>query len=158
SIFIQQPDRYKIAMQAEHLGTKFTVVQAVDRDKAWSRTDEEDQKVEAAELAELKMLAYVQHLLSLLPLLKDKSLTLSALSEEIPVQGEPARGVRVVSQGRKDVTLYFAKASGLLVKVEYRWPDLMTKKEALREEFFSDYREVNPAAADEQLLKAAQVS
>jgi hypothetical protein len=34
----------------------------------------------------------------------------------------------------------------------------MAKKEVLREEFFSDYREVNPATADEQTLQAAKVA
>ena len=58
------------------------------------------------------------------PLLEDKTFELSPMGET-KIEDRPARGVRVVMKGQPDVSLFFAKDSGLLVKVDRRGQDLV---------------------------------
>jgi HEAT repeat protein len=103
----------------------------------------------------MKQSGYVDHISTLVPLKDDKTYELS-LVPDAKVHGRAASAILVKSKGQPDVRLYFDRDTGLLQKTEYRCPD-MRKKEVLREEYLSDYRDVNPAAADEQTLQAAQV-
>ena len=73
--------------------------------------------------------------------LKDKSLKFTAVGES-QVKGKPALGVRVSKEGKKDVTLFFDKVTGLMTKVEMRKRDLMTGQEATEERFITEYQDV----------------
>jgi len=77
---------------------------------------------------------------------------------ETPVHGQPALGVLVSCKTQPDVKLYFEKATGLLIKLAYHGLDSSTKKEVLKEEYFSDYREVRSSSADEETLRAAKIA
>lgn len=76
-----------------------------------------------------------------LTLFKDKKLKLSALGET-KVNDKAAIGIRVSSEGHRDVSLYFDKEKGLLVKTEGRGFDPMGDKEITVEKIFKDYKEV----------------
>jgi hypothetical protein len=52
-------------------------------------------------------------------------------------------GVKVSSKGHRDVTLYFDKGSGLLVKTERRALDPKSKQEVPEERVISDYRDLD---------------
>ena len=91
------------------------------------------------ELAEAKEEAYGEWVATLLPLM-DKAFTLAPLGE-IRVDQRPAAGVKVSRVGRRDVNLYFDKATGLLVKIEARVKD-DDGQEVTEETFLSDYRDV----------------
>jgi hypothetical protein len=73
-------------------------------------------------------------------LLEDPAFTLTLL-DEIKVNGRAAFGVKVASKGHDDVRLYFDKAGGLLVKIDWKGvkPDL---QEVLTESILSDYKVV----------------
>ena len=72
--------------------------------------------------------------------MKEKQIELSVL-EEIKIDGKPAVGVLVKSMGKRDVKLYFDKASGLLVKLEHQVLDPASGKEVRQEVIFSDYQQ-----------------
>src|SRR5262249_26691472 len=62
---------------------------------------------------------------------------------ETEVDKKPAVGVQVTFPGRPDVNLHFDKASGLLVKMEYRALDPNTEMEVAEERYFRDYKDMD---------------
>lgn len=154
-LYTQYPDRFRLRLvispntpdQAVHL-------QILDHDQVYYRINDEDEDVDALEM---QLSAYVDNVASLLPLLEETGFKLSAAGE-IEVGGKRASGVRVSAEGRPDVLLYFDKTTGLLVKTDYRRPAHGNTKESHKEEFLSDYREVDLTSAELRTLKAAGVA
>ncbi len=108
-------------------------------DKGWinmmGNTDEMSQDQLAAEREDL----YAAWVATLEPL-KDAAFKLAPLGE-IKVGDRPAVGVKVSHKDHKDVSLYFDKDKGLLLKVQRRTKDSMTGQEVDQETFYSDYKE-----------------
>ena len=77
---------------------------------------------------------------TLLPL-KDKGVTLKPL-DEINIDGRAAEGVAATSSGRPELSLYFDKEKGLLLKCERTVNDPLLGK-VTEETFFSDYHDVD---------------
>jgi hypothetical protein len=71
---------------------------------------------------------------------RKKGYTLSPLGE-VRVNGKPALGVRVSSEGHRDVNLFFDKEKGLLVKTETRTIDFLSGEERTQEKVLADYKE-----------------
>ena len=69
----------------------------------------------AAQVAELKEQKYAEGLDRLLDL-RDARFVLEVLKEEIEVDGRPAVGIKVSSEGHRDVELYFDHSTWLLLK------------------------------------------
>ena len=65
-----------------------------------------------------------------------------SLADEVEVDGKPAAGVLVKAAGQRDVTLYFDKESGLLVKAAFK-ANIPMQGETDQEVLFSDYQEQN---------------
>jgi hypothetical protein len=119
----------------------------VNGDKVWmkfagqeaSAVDDKD------EIAEAKEAAHAGWVATLLPLLKEKDFTFSALGE-VKVEDKPAVGVRVAHKGHRDVNLFFDKDKGLLVKTETVVKDLMGGgQEVTQDSILSDFKEVGGA-------------
>jgi hypothetical protein len=98
--------------------------------------------------------AYQDRVIGLLPLLREKEFTLTALGEG-KIDGKPTVGVKVVCKGKPDVTLHFDKDSGLLVRAAYKMKMPGFDKEVAQEIAYTDYREVGGSASEERLLTAA---
>jgi hypothetical protein len=90
----------------------------------------------------------------LVPLLREKGFTFRPLGDAT-VDGRAARGVQVSSRGQPDVSLYFDKASGVLVKYASRLPQ--AGREVAHEVVLRDYRRGNSGRMEEQALKAVGV-
>ncbi len=88
---------------------------------------------------EIREKVYAEKLTGLV-FLKDKGIKLSLLGE-VKVKDRPALGVRVSSEGHRDVNLFFDKEKGLLVKTEMRNIDLQSGEEKTEEKILSDYKE-----------------
>jgi hypothetical protein len=147
--------RMKTTFAIEGEGLKTVVVQALSGGKGWERTDRQVRDLSAPELEELKVSSHRHRVTTLAPLLDDQGFTLTALGEA-KVEGRPALGVKVAFKGRPDLSLYFDKESGLLVKYAYRLKGPVGDG-ALEETVLRDYRGPELAAADEQMLKAAGI-
>jgi len=85
--------------------------------------------------------------LSRLLALREKDLNLSLLAEA-KVENRPVDGIKVVAKGHQDVSLYFDRETGLLVKLERRRKIPAIRKEAIEKEsmeerILSDYRPVD---------------
>ena len=135
----QMPDRYKTAISFQLMGKKFTQTQVIDGDKGWIRTNGQVQDMPKDAVAEMKEQRYAEDL-DRLGFLSAKGIEFSLL-DEIKVEGKPAVGVLVTSKGHRNVTLFFDKASGWLVKREQRVLDPSSNKEVRQEVIFSDYQD-----------------
>jgi len=137
-------------------GTKRVLTLVLNGRDAWVAVDGQAQPLDEEALASTREEMYVAHVSSLLPLVKDKGFELSALRAG-KVNGHAVAGVRVRSKGHPDVNLYFDRASGLLLKREYRARDARSEKEVSFVSLYSDYRELDPAGPERHTLKTAKV-
>jgi len=135
----QMPGQYKTTSTISFMGQKHVQTETIDGNKGWSRVDGTVQDLPADALKEMKEQKYAEDL-GRLTFLKNKGGQILAVGKA-QVNGKPAAGVLIRSQGHKDVKLYFDKASGLLVKREHKVMDPAAGKEVLQEVFFSEYQE-----------------
>jgi hypothetical protein len=136
----QGSDRLKLALEAEAGGQKFRLVHVLNGNQGWNKVNEDTAEMDKEDLAEAKEQAYAGWVATLVPL-QDRAFTLASLGE-VHVDGRPALGVRVSSQGHRDVNLYFDKETSLLVKTETRVKDDASGQEMTEEMFLTDYQDV----------------
>src|SRR5262249_42160953 len=150
----QSGNRSRFSFHVQMLGNQVEAVQIMNGDKAWRVMNGQVSAIEGEELLGLKQSLHQDRVMSLIPLLKDKRFTLAAL-DETKVEGRPASGIKVSFPDQSDTEIYFDKETGLPVKYGYRAKRFGETKERLHETILGDYRELNPAAADERVLKRA---
>jgi hypothetical protein len=112
----QMPDRYRVLVEAEGGGFKF--IQVIKGDKAWFSLNGNTEEMSKEELAEAQEGLYAENVARLVPL-SGEGFKLSTLGG-IKIGDRDAVGVRVEHKGHKDVSLYFDKENGLLLRVERR--------------------------------------
>jgi hypothetical protein len=131
----QFPGQFRMEIQGV-----FTII--VDGDKGWVKTGENATDMDKEQIDEYKESNYAGHLTMLLPL-KSKKFTLTSTGET-KVDNLTAVGVKVSHAGHRDVTLYFDKDTGLLVKMARRVKDLEGNKEEVDQEtILSQHKEVD---------------
>jgi len=117
-------------------------VMVLNGDKGWVQMNGETKEMTKEQLAAEKEERYAGWVTTLVPL-KDKGFTLTPVGDA-KVEGDAATGVKVSHKGHGDVTLFFSKKSGLLVKSEHRAKDMQNGgKEVNQEAFYSDYKNVS---------------
>ena len=135
SYAVQWPDRFRMDIKDVFLMVR-------DGDKGWVKMGGETQELSKEQIAEQKEEHHGGYLTTLLPL-KDKAVTLTPL-KEIKVGDRPAVGVKASSKGHRDVSLYFDKQTGLLVKSEVRVKaEEQGGKEVTQESVYADHKEVD---------------
>jgi hypothetical protein len=134
-----QKDKFKLAMQFDFNGMNISQTQVFDGQNFWITVNGQNIDVDAQTLAEVKEQVYAEGV-ARLTFLKEQ--TLSALGE-VKVNDRPAVGIRVMSKGHRDVSLFFDKEKGLLVKIETRVVDYLTKQEVTEEKVLEDYKEID---------------
>src|SRR5205085_2581095 len=112
---VQLP-KFKETMQLSVLNKTVQVTSVFNGKEGWIRADDKDIKVTDEILAEFKQAAHTMGLMQGV-FLKSKAVKFSVVGE-VQVKGKPAVGLTASQEGKKDVTLYFDKATGLLAKVE----------------------------------------
>ena len=139
----QAPDKYRFALVGTFGDAKITLTVVVNGDKAWEAEGDKSREVTGQKLEYVRSEAYQLRVASLTPLVTDKGFTLATAPGK-DVAGKPTVGVKVAHDKQPATTLYFDKASGLLVKRETTVKDEFQKwKEVPEEAYFSDYKEVN---------------
>jgi hypothetical protein len=134
----QMPGQYRTTTSLKLQGRQFTQTQVIDGDQCWANTNGQTMPLPPAGVLEIKEQKYAQDVGRLL-VLKEDGYSLSVLPE-VDIDGRPAVGVKVTSEGHRDVTLYFDSESGLLVKRQEPVQD-QTGKTISQEVFFRDYEE-----------------
>jgi hypothetical protein len=135
------PDKYRTTASYVLMGMKVSQTQVIHGDQGWAEVNGQAMDLPKEAVVEMREQKYAEDL-DRLGFLKDADKGLSVV-EDAQVNGEPAAGVRVKSKGHRDVTLYFDKATGLLVKRAHTVLDPSLSKEApkevLQEVVFADY-------------------
>jgi hypothetical protein len=126
--------------EADFNGMKFERLQVVNGDKGWISMMGNVEEMPEDQLAAAKEDLFAGWVARLVPL-KDAAFKLVPLAE-IKVGDRPAVGIKVSHKDHKDISLYFDKEKGLLLKVQRRAKD-MTGQEVNQETFFTDYKEDN---------------
>jgi hypothetical protein len=127
-------------MKVMNFDLKLTIV--MSGVKGWEKVNDDVKEISADELAEYKEHMYSEAVVRLLPLKKDKAYQLSHIGE-VQVGDQPAVGVRVAKKGHRDVSLFFDKARGHLVKSEYLIKDIKGggDMEMIQTNLYYDYKE-----------------
>lgn len=120
---LQLPDRFRVEVKSKIGDQEFTFIQVINGKKGWIKLGDKTEEMDKEMLAEAKEEMNVANI-SQLVCLKDKEFKLSPLGE-VKVGDRPAIGVRVEHKGFRDVSLFFDKEKGLLLKSETRVKDLM---------------------------------
>jgi hypothetical protein len=132
------PDRGRIALEMESLGGKTRAVQVFDGTTARVVVNGEARKLGDVQAREFRESIHAQNVMRLTPLLKERGFTLTP-ADSTTVGGKPAVSVKVSVKDHRDVTLYFDRVTGLLVKAE-RPTVNSAGQEAKQEQTFSDYK------------------
>jgi hypothetical protein len=137
----QLPDRMRFEMSLTVMGTGLKIKTVVKGDKGWVALNDtvmEMSKEQVAEPREQMHVAAVTRLVAL----RGRDYKLSPLGEA-KVEGKDAVGVRAEHEGRRDVSLFFDKNTGLLLKTETRGKDPMAgDSEFTAETLYGDYKKV----------------
>jgi hypothetical protein len=142
-----QPDKVKEALELEVMGQKIPIVSVFNGSKGSITANGQEIPLNDTIRNELKEASNSMQIARLTPLLKGEPYTLSPVGEA-QVNGKPAVGVRISNKGYRDVTLYFDKESGLMVKAERRGIDPNSGQEYSEERIITEYQTVEgmPAA------------
>jgi hypothetical protein len=148
---MQLPTKFKEVVELTVMGKQVTVTSVFNGKEAWIKANDMEIKVEKEILDEFKDAAYSMGMVQGL-FLKDKTLKFSLIGE-VQVKGKPAVGVKITREGKKDISLYFDKGTGLITKVEMRKRDLMSGQEVTEERIITEYQDV----ADRKVARKVEV-
>jgi hypothetical protein len=146
------PGKFKESMELTVAGQTISVVTLVNGKAQSIEVNGKGIDLTDAMTEALKDAGQLLEIGRLVPL-TDKKYELSIIGEDT-VEGKKVVGVRVASKGRKDVSLYFDKETGLLAKLEYRTVDAQSGNEIGEERIITGY---NKNKAGVAIPKAAVV-
>jgi hypothetical protein len=150
-IAVQAPSKFKEVMDLTVMGKNVTVTTVYNGKEGWILADGKEVKVTKEILAELQEAAYMMGLMQG-AFQKDKNVKFSLVGD-VQVKGKAAVGITVSREGKKDISLFFDKTTGLLAKVEMRKLDLMTGQEVTEERFILEYQDM----ADRKVAKKVEI-
>src|SRR5262249_48858808 len=118
---VQLPGHFRSVMRLTAGGATHTVVHVRTPEGVRVTLDGKDQPVEPAHALQLDRTLQLERALRLAAPLSDPGVTRAPLGEA-RVQGSPALGVKVTVADGRELSLYFDKATALLVKTEHTLP------------------------------------
>ncbi len=137
----QAPDKAVIRATLNLDGTELKFVQVVNGAKGWLKTNGTTEDMDKEMLADTREQLHADEVAEL------RALTAAGarltLLGESKVGDKPAVGLRASFAGRRDVSLFFDSATGLLLKSETRRKDASAGKEVAAAKLYSDYRNVS---------------
>lgn len=141
-VFYQVPGQIKEVLQAEAGGKKAAIVTALNGNQGWMQAEGgRVQSLDDRMLAELKETAHLR-MICRCTTLRDKDYQLTPLTDDF-VDSRPVAGVRVSSRGHRDVSLFFDKEYGLLVKSERLVLNVQTNQQSKEEVYYTAWQEVD---------------
>jgi hypothetical protein len=141
-VLFAAPASMREVREGFYLGRRTASVAVTDGKGYWWTNGGQTEAMPAKQAESFRDRARLMQITRLVPL-KGKDYELSAAGDAT-VDDKPAVGLRVRSKGRKDVTLFFDKESGLLVKAALRTISTSTLEEVLEERFYQDYQKTGP--------------
>jgi outer membrane lipoprotein-sorting protein len=136
----QKPDKLRNVMTLEIQGKNVEIVTVFNGQKLWvvvaGTTREIDDETILKETREGLLLESSGGLSDLLK----EPYTLSAVGE-VKVMGKDAVGIRASKKGQRDINLFFDKKTHLIVKIETRGLDPMSRQEVTQEKYVTSYQD-----------------
>ena len=115
----QHPGMLKDGLSLNVAGQEVNIVTVANGDKLTITANGQDIPVPESATKAIKDAQYMMKVARLVGITAEKGFELSLVGE-VKVEDKPAIGVRVSSKDHKDISLFFSKETGLLVKVEHR--------------------------------------
>jgi hypothetical protein len=138
----QSPDKLRLDMTVTAGGQNITITQIVNGTKGWQGLNGNFSEMDKGALAEAREQFHSSQLTDLRGLTA-KGIKLASLGES-KVDDKPVVGVRVSADGYRDVSLFFDKDSGQLLKSETKGKDPMNGGADFKaESLYSDYKKVS---------------
>lgn len=141
-VSVSPPEKFKTLMQMQVMGQNVTTTQVFNGDNFWMKVNDQslDNLLDDKAKQSIKEQLYQERMANLVLLGDDKKLQLSPLGEST-VEGKAVVGIRVSSEGHKDISLWFDKATGLLARLDAQTVDFMTKMDQNTQKVFLDYKD-----------------
>jgi hypothetical protein len=138
---VQPPKQMKNQIEIDFNGMKTAIVSVINGDKGWRSFAGNTMELEGDDLAEAKEELYAGRVSTLLALTTEPGFKLASLGES-KVGDKTAVGVKVSHEGHRDISLFFDKDSGLLIKNSRRIKDIMAGGQEMDQDtFLSDYQD-----------------
>lgn len=138
------PGKFKEVMDMSVMGVQVKSTTVYDGKEGWIKVSvnnmDKDIPVKDELLDEFKEMSYMMGL-SNFQGLKAKDAKVSLIGDA-QVNGKPAVGLRISKEGKKDISLYFDKETGLMVKTERRAKDFQGGQEVTEERIIQAYQDV----------------
>lgn len=135
------PMKMRFDMSMEFGGMKVNISAATDGTTAWESSGDMVREMTKEKTAEFNHNTYVMHVTQLFPL-QDKAYTLTTLPD-IKVGDQTLVGIKAAHAGRRDVSLFFDKKTGLLARTKTQVIDEFQNKEVTQETIVSGWRELD---------------
>jgi len=139
-VAFQAPDKSRLVLEGQADGRSFKIVSIVNGNRAWVQVNGKARDLDKDRLAEAREQVYVDNVTRLTPL-SDRSFQLVSLGDS-NVGDRATAGIRVTSKGHRDVSLFFDKKTGMLVKTAHRVKE-DSGKEVSQETFYTEYKAVD---------------
>ena len=130
-------NQIKVNIQLDFNGMQISHIQVFDGSKGWVSSMGNVMDMDEKTVAESKEEVYASRIASLAGL-KDPKVKLSSLGDS-KVGDRAVAGIKVSSEGHKDINLYFDKETGLLAKAG-RKVKSMDGEDVDQEAFYSDFK------------------
>jgi hypothetical protein len=135
----QLPDKTRRKIEGDAMGNKFEFIQVINGDKGWQVAMGSTEEMTKDQFTEGKEALYAEWVTQLYPL-KGKDFKLAAL-KETKVGDKEAVGIKVSSKDHRDISFYFDKKTGLLLKRETTVKDMMSDAMVPEEVLVEDYKD-----------------
>jgi hypothetical protein len=141
-LYGQLPGQFRLESERVVDGKPITVVRVIDGKSGWVKDADGVRPMSAEQVAGMKATYYHKAAAQVLLPLREPGTTLTPLGEST-INDRPVVGVRVLRKDVPEMKLFFDKETGLVVKSEARVRERPNTNEAVVEDFYSDYREIN---------------
>jgi hypothetical protein len=145
----QAPNQFRVVMDVEVMGQKATVKVIFDGEKGWISVNNMTMDAPESTIREFKDASHLMEVTKLTGL-GDKKYKLESLGES-KVEDKPVIGIRVTTEGQRDVNLFFDKETYLILKTERR-AVTMTEQEVTEERINQSFGEVEGLKIPKKVL------
>jgi hypothetical protein len=137
----QHPDKVRREINLTEGGKTSMVIHVFNGERGWVCSNGATREISHGEKLQLNEAMHCGAA-QVLDSLCERGYKLKALGES-KVGDKAALGLKVVCEGRRDVSLFFDKRTGLLLKSERKTKIVLGGMDVTYETFFEDYKEVN---------------
>jgi|SRR5579883_507946 len=132
------PDKFRDSLELTIAGKSIPVKTLINGDDISIEANGMEVKIDDKAKESIKDISHVLEVFQLVPL-KDKKYELNIIGDD-KVEGKAVVGIRISTKGKKDVSAYFYKDSGLLAKMEYHTVDAGSGNEITEERIVTEYQ------------------